>query len=272
MEWVHLLPESQKDLLEAAAKDGHRAVFICGAPGTGKGQIARWIHLHGPRYKGSMIIAHHKKSLADQIREASVSGNATLIIEEIGEWARGDQRAVLDQVLAGKAGKAPLRVIATTDQNLEKRAQAQLFNPELLAALSELRIEMPALSKRTSEFEKITRSLLAEMARELGRPMPEPDATAWQKLRSYDWPGNLRELRNVLKVALSTCPGQTLGVKEFPEFGYDRTDFHATRDAFEKTYLDELLRAFSGDQKQVASVTGLTSEALLAKLTRHGLL
>jgi DNA-binding NtrC family response regulator len=273
MEWVHFLPESQKAALSKAAKDMRSAVLISGAPGTGKGQIARWIHLHGPHSKGSMLIAHHKKSLAEQIRDGNGTRDAALIIEEIGEWPLSDQRAVLQQITAHEADESghSLRILATTDQNLEKRAQGGLFLPELLKALSKLRIEMPALARRGSEFEGITRSLLAELARELKREAPGLDDAAWQKLKGYDWPGNLRELRNVLKIALSTASGPVLGVAAFPEFGYDRTDFHATRDAFEKTYLDELLRAFGGDRRQVASVTGLTESALAAKLQKHGL-
>ena len=276
MEWVELLPLSQKDRLAEAARLGDEAVLIAGAPGTGKGQIARWIHLNSPRSKGSMLIAHHKKSLVDQIREANALTGSTLILQEVGEWPLGDQRALLDQIIALRTlsplkGRAVSRIIATTDQNLEKRAQGGLFNPELLAALSVLRIEMPSLASRTSEFETITHTLLAELAREKGRTTPNLEPAAWEKLKSYDWPGNLRELRNVLKVALGTCPGSLLGVQEFPEFGYDRTDFHATRDSFEKTYLEELLRAAGGNRQQLASMTGLTASALDAKLKKHGL-
>jgi len=273
MEWVHFLPESQKAALERAARDTSTSVLISGAPGTGKGQIARWIHLHGPHSKGSMLIAHHKKTLAEQIRGGNGNRDAALIIEEIGEWPLSDQRATLQQIQAHAADTSghSLRILATTDQNLEKRAQGGLFLPELLKALSTLRIEMPALARRTTEFETITRTLLTELAAELSRPAPDLDDPAWKRLKAYDWPGNLRELRNVLKVALSTCTGPTLGVSAFPEFGYDRTDFHATRDAFEKTYLEELLRAFGGNRSQVASVTGLSGSALEAKLQKHGL-
>lgn len=271
MEWVELLPLSQKDRLAEAARLGDEAVLISGAPGTGKGQIARWIHLNSPRSKGSMLIAHHKKTLVDQIREANALSGSTLILQEVGEWPLGDQRALLDQILALRKGRPGARIVGTTDQNLEKRAQGGLFNPELLAALSVLRIEMPSLASRTSEFETITHTLLAELAREKGRTAPNLDLAAWEKLKSYDWPGNLRELRNVLKVALGTCPGPVLGVQEFPEFGYDRTDFHATRDSFEKTYLEELFKAASGNRQQLASMTGLSASVLEAKLKKHGL-
>jgi DNA-binding NtrC family response regulator len=276
MEWVDLIPESQKERLAAAARDSRQSVLISGAPGTGKGQIARWIHLNGPRAKGSMLIAHHRKPLAEQLREAGAphavaSNDTALILQELGEWPLGDQRVLVEHITAVHAGKPGARIIATTDQNLEKRAQGGLFKPELLALFQKLRIEMPSLASRTSEFETITNTLLAELARELKRPVPALDDAAWKKLKNYDWPGNLRELRNVLKLALGTCPGTLLGVKEFPEFGYDRTDFHATRDAFEKTYLEEMMRAFAGNRTQLAAATGLAPTALEAKLKKHGL-
>ncbi len=271
MEWVDLIPESQKERLAAAARDPRQSVLISGAPGTGKGQIARWIHLNGPRAKGSMLIAHHRKALAEQLREANASNDSALILQELGEWPLGDQRMLIEHIQTVHSGKPGARIIATTDQNLDKRAQGGLFKPELLALFTKLRIEMPSLASRTSEFETITHTLLSELARELKRPIPTLDEAAWKKLKGYDWPGNLRELRNVLKVALGTCPGPLLGVKEFPEFGYDRTDFHATRDAFEKTYLEEMMRAFAGSREQLATATGLTPSALDAKLKKHGL-
>jgi DNA-binding NtrC family response regulator len=276
MDWAELLPESQKDRLSAAAAQAHPCVLIAGAPGTGKGQIARWLHLNSPRAKGSMIVAHHLKSLSEQLREANAIPNSTLILQEIGEWPLGDQKALLLHLQSAQAGDASrTRIIATTDQNLEKRAAAGLFNAELYRELSKLRIEMPSLASRAEEFETITHTLLAELARELGRTPPTLDDAAWQKLKAYDWPGNLRELRNVLRIALTTCsaPGASpvLGVKEFPEFGYDRTDFRATRDAFEKTYLQELLRASKGNTAQLAAMTGLSVSTLEAKLKKHGL-
>jgi DNA-binding NtrC family response regulator len=211
-----------------------------------------------------MTIAHHRISLARQLHDAE---GGSLILQEIGEWPLADQKALLDHLRHGQGA----RIIATTDQNLEKRSQAGFFNADLLALLVKNRIEMPALSKRASEFESITLTLSSELARELGRTAPQLSPAAWNKLRSYDWPGNLRELRNVLKVALTACKSDTLDESHFPQFGYDRTEFHATREAFEKTYIDELLRAAQGDLKKATELSGMPESIIKAKIQKYGL-
>lgn len=264
MEWVHFLPLNQKDALEAAASHSQNPVLISGAPGTGKGQIARWIHLHGPRASRPMVIAHHRHALSRQILEA---GDGSLILQEIGEWPLADQRAVLAHLRSGQGA----RIIASTDQNLEKRSQAGFFVAELLTLLSRHRIEMPALSRRRDEFRTITAGLVAELSREISREAPGVSDAAWTKLEAYDWPGNLRELRNVLKIALTTCQGGQLEEADFPQFGYDRTEFHATREAFERTYLEELLRACQGDVSRAAELSGMPESAIQAKAKKYGL-
>ena len=264
MEWVHFLPPDQKAPLDAMAKNGQTAVLISGAPGTGKGQIARWIHLNGPRASKTMNIGHHRDSLSRQLVE---TGTGSLILQEIGEWPLSDQKALLEHLRTGQGA----RIIATTDQNLEKRSQAGFFNAELLAELSKNRIEIPALSKRTDEFEAITKTLMTELARELGKPAPAVSQAAWSQLRQYDWPGNLRELRNVLKIAVTNCQTEELSASELPQFGYDRTEFHATREAFEKTYLEELLRACKGSLERASELSGMPASAISTKLQKYGI-
>jgi len=264
MEWVHLLPRDQIASLDAAAKNAQSPVLISGAPGTGKGQIARWIHLHGPRASKPMVIAHHRYSLAKQILEAETG---SLILQEVGEWPLADQKKLLEHLATGQGA----RIIASTDQNLEKRAQAQLFNSQLLAVLSKSRMEMPALSKRTHEFEQITHVLIAELAREVGKIAPRLSSEAWNKLKSYDWPGNLRELRNVLKVALTTFKAGQLEESDIPQFGYDRLEFHATRESFEKTYIQELFRTCDGNLQKASELSGMPPSVIAAKAEKYGI-
>ena len=127
---------------------------------------------------------------------------------------------------------------------------------------------MPALSRRTSEFRPITLALVDELSRESGRPAPALSDDAWKRLQGYDWPGNLRELRNVLQVALTTCQPGRIDASDFPQFGYDRTEFHATREAFERTYLEELLRTASGSLERAAELSGMPVSTIAAKAAK----
>src|SRR5206468_9655552 len=82
-----------------------------------------------------------------------------------------------------------IRVIATTDQALELRAQGGLFNIELLEKLNVFRIEMPALAKRTEEFEDIVLGIIGEITRELHKQhLRSLSPDAWERMRGYDWP------------------------------------------------------------------------------------
>jgi transcriptional regulator of acetoin/glycerol metabolism len=94
----------------------------------------------------------------------------------------------------------------------------------------------------------------------------------WRKLRDYDWPGNLRELRNVLRMAVVSCEKERVEMKDLPDFGHDKINFQATRSEFEKVYLSELLKSFNHDLDKVARAGRMEKITLLEKLKRLGLM
>ncbi|MGZ3697387.1 MAG: sigma-54-dependent transcriptional regulator, partial [Bdellovibrionota bacterium] len=229
MEMVHFIPPSQRRLALLAAQADSAPALISGASGTGTGTIARWIHLNGPRAGKPLLTANHDRGLILQIPEAQ---GGTLVVPEIGEWPLGEQAQLL-QFLKSRSVPHPdgsgtrmllnVRIIATTSQALEGRAQGGLFNLELLEKLNVFRLEMPPLAKRAEEFEDITSGIVGEITRELHKQYIKglsPDA--WDALRAYNWPGNLRELRNVLRVAIAAAKGDLLELADLPQFGSDR--------------------------------------------------
>lgn len=278
MEMVHFIPPSQRRLAMLAAQADTAPALIYGASGTGKGAIARWIHTNGPRATKVLKQATHDLPLAVQIPEAQ---GGSLLIGEIGEYPLGEQKVLLN-FLQTKAVPHPenkgmrilvnARVIATTSQALEGRAQAGLFNAELLEKLNVFRLEMPALTKRSDEFEDIVTGITGEIVRELHKEhLRVLSAETWARLRGYSWPGNLRELRNVLRVAIVSAQGDRIESQDLPDFGSDRIDFRATRDQFEKIYITELLKTFDWQIDQTCTNARMDKKTLLTKIEKYGI-
>lgn len=278
MEMVHFIPTSQRRLVMLAAQADSAPALIYGASGTGKSAIARWIHLNGPRSALPFITAKKDQPLAQQLPSAQ---GGTIVIPEIGSYPLGDQKVLLN-FLETKAIPHPenremkmllnVRVITTTSQALEGRAQAGLFNSELLKKLNVFRLEMPDLAKRSDEFEDIVHGILGEITGELHKEhIKGLSNEALLKLRSYNWPGNLRELRNVLRVSVISVNGSQIELEDLPDFGPNRVDFHATREEFEKTYILELLKTFDWKIDKTCQVSRIDKSALLSKIKKYGI-
>jgi len=279
MEMVHFIPPTQRRLAMLAAQAESAPALICGATGTGKGAIARWIHANGARAPRPLVTANLAKSpLAKQIPQAQ---GGTLVVPEIGEWPLGEQKILLGflrnkTVPHPDGGDMPMllnvRIIATTSQGLDGRAQGGLFNPELLEKLNVFRLEMPPLARRTEEFEDIVLGIVGEITRELHKEHLRGVAPeAYERLKGYDWPGNLRELRNVLRLSVVSAKGERIDAKDLPEFGHDRIDFCATREQFEKIYILELLRTYDWQIDKTCRITRMDRDVLMAKMTRYGI-
>ena len=278
MEMVHFIPPSQRRLALLASQADSAPVLIHGASGTGKGGIARWIHQHGARAALPFVIANRDRPLHEQIPHAQ---GGTLVIDEIGEWPLGEQRVLLDflqtRTLAHPANPsmrmlANVRIMATTSQALDGRAQGGLFNASLLEKLSAFRMEMPSLAKRDQEFEDIVLGLLGEITREVHKEhLRTLTAEAWERLKAYDWPGNLRELRNVMRLAVLKARGDDVEEVDLPEFGHDHLDFRSTREEFERIYILELLRTFDGKVEDACKGTKMDQGTLLSKMKKYGI-
>jgi DNA-binding NtrC family response regulator len=225
-----------------------------------------------------MLQASHETSLLSQIPKAQ---GGTLLVGEIGEWPLSEQRGLLEFIdtrtvphpeSPGLRMLVNARIMATTSQALERRAQSGMFSADLLERFSAFRIEMPQLRDRSDEFEDIASTILGEITRDLHKEhLKSFDAYALERLRGYEWPGNLRELRNVLKLAVIAAQGDEITSRDLPDFGPDRVDFRSTREEFEKIYLQELMKTYDSDIERAAKASRIDRGALLTKLRRHGL-
>ncbi|OFZ55648.1 MAG: hypothetical protein A2428_14950 [Bdellovibrionales bacterium RIFOXYC1_FULL_54_43] len=278
MEMVFFIPPQQRRLAMLAAQTDTASALIFGASGTGKGAIAKWIHSSGPRAARPFREASKDMSFAEQL---SLAQGGTLAVHEIGELSLTEQLAILDYLktrsvaLPGQSGMRMLvnaRIIATTSQALEGRAQSGFFNAELLEKLNVFRIEMPPLTSRVDEFEDIVLGITGEITREFHKEhLRDLSPDAWKLLRDYDWPGNIRELRNVLRLAIVSASGDQIEASDLPDFGHDRLDFRSTREQFEKIYIIELLRTFEWEVDRTCQMARMDKTALLDKMKKYGI-
>lgn len=279
MEMVHFIPSSQRRLALLAAQADSAPVLICGATGTGKGAIAKWIHMNSVRANRPFLVANQGTSLVEPLAEAK---DGTLFIPEIGECPLSEQKTLLNYLKAktlsthgdqnNDRSPGPARIIGSTNQTLEGRAQGGLFNIELLEKMNVFRIEMPSLCKRLDEFEDIVIGILVEIARELDKStVYSLSQSAWEKLKKYDWPGNIRELRNVLRLALASVKDSQIESQHLPDFSSSPVDFQATREKFEKIYILELLKTFNWEIEKTCNMTRMDKSMLISKMKHYGI-
>ncbi len=279
---VYFVPAKQRKIALAAAQSDDDPVLIIGGSGTGKGALARWIHQNSSRSSQPLIETEKSRSISDQIREAN---SGTLIVDDVSTYPVAEQIVLLNflktrmiPMNAKSADKAVpmianVRIIATSSPQIDSRARAGMFNDELLLRLSKNRLEMPPLVEREEEFGDIAMGILHEITHELHKEYIKGfSEQVWSQLKNYDWPGNLRELRNVLRVAILTCDSERVESSDLPDFGHDKINFQATRSEFEKIYLSELLRSFNHDLDKVARASRMERMPLLEKLKRYGLI
>ena len=280
MSMVYFIPSSQRKIALSAAQSDDEPVLVIGGTGTGKGALAKWIHKNSPRAAQICIMATRDRTIAEQIRDCN---GGTLIVDDIANYPVSEQLVVLNFLKtravsqSDKGVNVPMivnvRIIATAVPQIDSRARAGMFNDELLLRLSKNRIEMPNLAEREDEFEDIAMGILQEITQELHKEhIKGYSETAWRKLRDHDWPGTLRALPNVLRMAAVSCDSERIELRDLPDFGHDKINFQATRSEFEKIYLSELLKSFNHALDKTARAARMERVTLLEKLKIHGLM
>ena len=213
-------------------------VLIAGESGTGKELVARAIYQHSARSRApfhaincaaipenlleSELFGHEKGAFtgADRRRIGKFEGasGGTLFLDEVGDMPLGMQakllRVLQDQTFERVGGsetiQTDVRLIAATHRDLKAWAAEGKFRPDLFYRLSVFTIALPALRERGDDLAMLLQQYLRRFNRELGRDVVEIAPEALARLRSYSWPGNIRELQSVLKQALLQASGFVL--------------------------------------------------------------
>jgi len=229
------------------------SVLITGESGTGKELVARALHEHSPR-ANQAFVALNTTAIAAELLESELFGHergaftgadarrigrfeqadhGTLFLDEIGDMSPDLQTRLL-RVLAENefyrvGGQSPIRVdvrvIAATNQDLVASVASGRFREDLYHRLNVIEVRTPGLRQRADDIPLLLQHYLAEAARELEVEPKALTADALALLRSFDWPGNVRQLVNACRRLTVTAPGSEIGVDDIPaDFGGDAAD------------------------------------------------
>jgi DNA-binding NtrC family response regulator len=212
------------------------SVLVLGETGAGKEVVARALHERGPR-RAKPFVAVDCGALTDSLvaselfghergaftgaharrrgRFELAAGGGTLFLDEIGNLSSLAQRTLLraleERAVYRIGGSAPirvdLRIIAATAEDLRQRVAAGSFRADLYFRLAEYTVDIPPLRSRPADIEFIARRFLAEACKGLGKAPPDFTPAALDLLQRHDWPGNARELRNVMRRAALAATG-----------------------------------------------------------------
>src|SRR5271163_252153 len=220
-------------------------VLITGESGTGKELIARAIYQHGPRAQApflalncaaipenlleSELFGHEKGSFtgADRRRIGKFEqcNRGTIFLDEVGDMPPALQAKMLrvlqeqafERVGGNETVRTDVRLIAATHRDLKASSADGKFRPDLYYRLGVFTIHLPPLRERDDDLALLVQHCLRRFSRELGREVREVAPEAMERLRSYSWPGNIRELQSVLKQALLQASGPVLLPAFLPE-------------------------------------------------------
>ena len=225
--------EVKRQARRAAQSD--TTVLLLGETGTGKEVIAQAIHSASPRAHGPFI-AVNAAAIPDGVREAEFFGGSaaregkfalahggTLFLDEVGDMPMAMQSKLLRMLQEGEVEpigsnrvvKVDVRVIAASSVDLRQMVSAGRFRSDLYYRLSVLPIELPPLRDRPADIDALCDHILEDIARRSGRPVRELTPTALAVLGAYAWPGNIRELRNVLEQVALNSDRPRLSAEEF---------------------------------------------------------
>ena len=283
-----------------------RPILIQGPTGAGKGVLARWLHQHSPRadeafvdlncaglsreFLETELFGHEKGAFTGAIASKTglleVAHRGTVFLDEIGDMDQAVQPALL-KVLEDRRFRrlgevrdreVDVRLLAATHQDLSSLVREKKFRSDLYFRVSTIPLFIPALRERREDIPLLARQLLSGLALELGRGEIDLDDAAIQALQAYAWPGNIRELRNVLEhaVILSDHHLITRSTLRFaliasePEPGPDY-DPALTLIEVEKRHISRVLSEENGHVERAALRLGLPRSSLYQKLKKYQL-
>lgn len=303
------MQETLRRAQRAAATDS--IVLLLGESGSGKDHLARWIHQHSARSRGPFF-AINCAAVTKELAESELFGHesgaftgararkrgllelaegGTLLLNEIGELPLSLQAKLLTfldtksflRVGGHKSITINARLIAATHRNLETEVAEGRFLEPLFYRINVFMIRVPPLRERIEDLPIIVGDLLTTLAGDLQLPhMPVVDGSALRSLAEYEWPGNIRELRNVLERSLMLSDSAALK-PDLPYVGEGNRESSlnvkldhdgSLQDALDEVtrfLLLEALRKTSGNAKQAAKLLGISRDSIYRHFKRLGL-
>jgi transcriptional regulator with PAS, ATPase and Fis domain len=300
-----------QQLAERAAV-GTINVLITGETGVGKELLAETVHRLSPRRRGPYVCLNCA-ALSETLLESELFGHergaftgavqakpglmetahgGTLFMDEVGELPLPTQAKLL-RVLetrevarlgSVKPRKIDVRFLAATNRDLEAETDRGAFRRDLYFRLNGITLTIPPLRARVGEIKRLAETFVGQICRELGRPEPAIPAKVLQLLEAYSWPGNIRELKNMMERAVLLCGGSMLDTEHLPmeKLGASQSspglaDARPTVPETpaqagppdERQRIIDALAACAGNQSRAAKMLGIPRRTFVARLDQY---
>ncbi|MGI9509995.1 MAG: sigma 54-interacting transcriptional regulator [Geminicoccaceae bacterium] len=288
------------------------SLLITGESGTGKEMVARYVHQHSRRH-ANRLVSVNCAAIPDNLLESELFGHekgaftgatvrrigkfeeangGTLLLDEISEMdprlqaklLRAIQEREIDRVGGTKPVKVDIRLLATSNRDLQAEVQAGRFREDLLFRLNVVQLELPPLRERLGDLAPLSHVFIERYARANCMPAKalDPDATA--RLRHYRWPGNVRELENCIHRAVLLSEGEIIDPESIilPDDDHKASGSQGGHDdgpaslvgksvaEVERLLIVDTLAHTLGNRTRAATILGISIRTLRNKLKQYG--
>jgi len=287
-------------------------VLVCGESGTGKELVARAIHDQSER-REHPFVAVNCGAIPENLLESELFGHVkgaftgavqnkpglfetahrgTLFLDEIGELPGSLQvkllRVIQDKALRRVGGtsdhQVDVRIVAATNRKLEEEVAAGRFREDLYYRLNVIQIGLPALRERLEDVPLLVQHFVEKFAAEVGKPVRGFNEAAMERLLGYAFPGNVRELENMVERAVALTQNETIGAESLPpsvlepaprgtaaKLPLEGSNLDILVNDFERGLLEEALRQSRGVKKRAAQLLGISFRSFRYRLEKLGM-
>ncbi len=296
--------------LKRIANTGSR-LLITGPAGSGKEVAARLLHSWSPRASGAFVTVNSARITPERFEQElfgeetggklvragllEMADGGTLYLDEVADMPLSTQARILrvltDQAIVRVGGhrqiRVDVRVVSSTARNLEKEIAERRFREDLFYRLNVVPVNIPSLCDRREDIPALVDHFFARFAADQGVAPPEVTMEAMAALQSYEWPGNVRQLRNVVERTIiltprdklaqiepDMLPSEVINGRMSAETGVSAlmgVPLREARENFEREYLRVQIRRFSGNISKTANFVGMERSALHRKLKLLGM-
>jgi len=280
------------------------SILITGESGVGKELVADAIHELSPR-KEMPLVKVHCAALSASLLESELFGHekgaftgavsrrkgrfelasgGTLFLDEIGEIEQNIQIKLLrviqekkfERVGGEQTVEADVRIIAATNKDLKTEIEKGNFREDLYFRLNVVTINVPPLRERKDDIPLLAASFMKEFAQENGKAIGSINEKARSRLYAYEWPGNIRELRNCIESAVVMCQSNVITIDDLPpalrdasDEGWIRIRQGSTMEECQRIIIQETLSGCKGNKSKTADILGIGRKTLLRKLDEN---
>ena len=294
---IRALREQAKKILSTESP-----VLILGETGTGKGVLARWLHDNSPRAEEAFVdlncaglsrelletelFGHEKGAFTSATASKQglfeVAHRGTIFLDEVGDVDLQIQPKllkVLEEKRFRRVGdvrdrQVDVRLIAATHQDMGQLVRERRFRDDLYFRISTIPLSFPALRERVEDIPTMAQYLLDKVSADLGRGELRLDENSIQALKAYSWPGNIRELRNVIERAVLLSDQKTITINDLHFDGHTQVgspflDSRLTLLELEKQHIERVLQEERGRVEKAAKRLGIPRSSLYQKIKKH---